>query len=53
MWFSDTNYHNNDGDGGTAVDFVYGCVSRYNSTWGGIFHVNDVGPLSVEVGSPK
>ena len=26
-------------------------MSRYSSIWGGIFHDNDVGPLSVEVGS--
>lgn len=26
-------------------------MSRYSNSWGGIFHVNDVGPLSAEVGS--
>ena len=51
MWFSDTNYHNNDGDNGQAIDYVYGCAWT-SGNMGGIFHVNDLLPKYAHAGSP-
>lgn len=43
-------YHHNDGDGGRAVDVVYGSVSRYVS-WSGIFYDEDMVAIYDETGS--
>ena len=51
MWFSDTNYHRNDGDDGQAIDQVYGCVHAYAS-WAGIFYDEDMQPKYAGTGSP-
>ena len=52
MWFSDTNYHNNDGDGGRAVDVVYGSAPR-SVHWSGIFYDEDMVAIYDETGSPN
>lgn len=46
-----TYYHHNDGDGGRAVDEVYGGVYR-NAYWSGIFYDEDMVAIYDEVGSP-
>ena len=51
MWFSDTNYHNNDGDNGQAIDYVYGSAWT-GGTKSGIFHDNDIVVTHIQTGSP-
>ena len=52
LWFSDTNYHDNDGDEGQAIDQVYGGVHS-NASRAGIFHDNDMQPKYSFTGSPN
>ena len=47
-----TYYHHNDGDGGRAVDVVYGGVYRHDY-WVGIFYDEDMQPKYAGTGSPN